>query len=264
MSLEFLPIHAYNPGPMTGPGNTTWLIPGRAPVLIDAGTGHPRHIADLEAALDGATLRAVLVTHVHSDHASGAPVLRDRMPGARFAKMPSDRDARYPVEWHPLADGDVVEAGDTTLVALHTPGHAADHLCFWHEESRTLFAGDLAVKGTTVVIPASSGGDLAAYLDSLARVLALKPARLLPAHGPIIDAPEKLLRMYIDHRLERERQVLAALGAGDTSPEAIVARVYAGLSDALVPMARESVAAHLRKLEQEGRARRGGDRWTII
>lgn len=241
---------------MTGPGNTTWLIPGRVPVLIDAGTGHPRHVADLEAALDGAALQTVLVTHVHSDHASGAPVLRDRMPGTRFAKMPSERDTRYAVEWHPLADGDVIEAGDTTLVALHTPGHAADHLCFWHEESRTLFAGDLAVKGTTVVIPASSGGDLGAYLHSLERVLALKPARLLPAHGPVIDAPDALLRMYIQHRLEREGQVLAALRAGDTSPEAIVARVYAGLTEALVPMARESVTAHLLKLEKDGRARR--------
>ena len=257
-------IHAYNPSPMTGRGNTTWLIPGRVPVLIDAGTGDPRHLDDLEAALGSATLARVLVTHAHVDHASGAPMLHARMPGVRFAKMPwPGRDERYPVEWERLADGDVVEAGDSALTAIHTPGHAPDHLCFWHESTRTLFCGDLAVRGTTVVIPPSAGGDLTEYLASLERVLALAPARLLPAHGPVVDHPERLLRYYLAHRRERDEQVLAALSAGDTSPDAIVARVYTDLSDALVPMARESVTAHLLKLEREGRVRRDGEQWNL-
>ena len=84
----------------------------------------------------------------------------------------------------------IVEAGDDLLRAVHTPGHAPDHLCFWHEESRTLFSGDLAVKGTTVYIPPNLQGDLADYLASLERVRALQPARLLPAHGPVIDDPD--------------------------------------------------------------------------
>ena len=141
--------------------------------------------------------------------------------------------------------------------------HAPDHVAFWHAESRTLFCGDLAMKTGTVVIPAISGGDLSAYLRSLDRVLALEPARLLPAHGPVIDNPTRLLRTYIEHRREREAQVLAALGAGDSSADQIVARIYAGLAAPLVPMARESVTAHLRKLEGEGRVARDGDSWIV-
>jgi glyoxylase-like metal-dependent hydrolase (beta-lactamase superfamily II) len=199
------------------------------------------------------------------DHASGAPALAERFADVRFRKMPwPERDAKWGVPWMPLADGDLVDAGDTTLRAVHTPGHAPDHLCFWHEDSRTLFCGDLAAKGTTIWIPARLQGDLIDYLASLERVLALEPARLLPAHGPPIDDPQRLLRHYIEHRREREEQVIAALRSGAATADAIVARVYQGLRDSLVPLAVESVASHLIKLEREGRARRDGDAWTNI
>jgi glyoxylase-like metal-dependent hydrolase (beta-lactamase superfamily II) len=259
------PIHAFNPGPMTGDGNWTWLIAGAVPTLIDAGTGDPRHVAAIEEALGGAALAQVLVTHAHTDHASGAPALAARWPGARFLKMPwPGRDGKWPVAWRPLAGGDVVLAGDTSLTVVHTPGHAPDHLCFWHGETRALFSGDLAIKGTTVYIPADLLGDLVAYLASLERVIALAPARLLPAHGPVIEEPEKLLRIYIEHRLEREGQVLDALRAGDEHPDAMVTRIYRGIRDSTRPMAREGLLAHLVKLEREGRARRDGEAWHII
>jgi glyoxylase-like metal-dependent hydrolase (beta-lactamase superfamily II) len=258
--LNPIPIHAFNPGPLTGAGNFTWLIPGRHPVLIDAGTGEARHLDALQSALGTARLAAVLVTHAHADHASGAPAIHERMPDTRFAKMPwPDRDAKYPVAWETLADGARIDAGDTTLVAVHTPGHAPDHLCFWHEDTRTVFSGDLAVQGTSVVIPASAGGDLEAYVRSIERVLELDPARLLPAHGPVIKSPATLLRNYLAHRREREEQILAALRDGATSPEHVVARVYTGLSDPLLVMARESVLAHLLKLQREDRVRRRED-----
>lgn len=248
---------------MTGAGNWTWLIPGRVPTLIDAGTGDPRHLEALASALGDAPLAQVLVTHAHADHASGAPVLAQRFPGVRFRKIPHPpRDARWPVSWEALAPGEVVEAGDTTLEAVHTPGHAPDHLCFWHAATRALFGGDLVVEGSTVWIP-SLDGDLAAYLASLERILALAPARIYPAHGPIVDNPERLLRDYLAHRREREAQVLDALAAGDTTAEAMAARIYRGLQAALAPMAVQTIESHLLKLERERRVRRTQNGWEL-
>jgi glyoxylase-like metal-dependent hydrolase (beta-lactamase superfamily II) len=263
--LNPIAIHAFNPGPYTGDGNWTWLLRGRVPTLIDTGTGDPRHLDEVERALDGQALTQVLVTHSHGDHASGAPALAARFPGARFLKMPwPERDSRWPVEWDTIEDGHAIAAGDETLVAIHTPGHAPDHLCFWHAESRTMFCGDLAQKGTTIYVPPNLQGDLISYLASLERVLALRPARLLPAHGPVLADPESVLRGYIEHRREREQQIIAELRAGQTTPEAIVVRLYRGLNEHLVPMARESVLAHLMKLEREGRAARSADAWHMI
>ncbi len=113
-------------------------------------------------------------------------------------------------------------------------------------------------------IPGNQHGDVAAYVASLERVLALEPARVFPAHGPVIDEPARLLRNYIDHRREREDQVLDALRQGDSTSDAMTARIYRGLKEPLIPLARESVTAHLRKLEREGRARREGDAWHIM
>ena len=259
----FIPLHAANPGPMTGQGNWTYFIPGREPVLIDAGTGLPSHlqaIADARAGGPG----HVLVTHAHADHASGAPAIAARWPGAVFSKYPwPGRDEKYQVTWHALADGDRMAAGDDEVEVVYTPGHAPDHVAFWHAGSRTLFAGDLVTPGTTVVILASHGGSLSQYLASLNRVLALRPARLLPAHGPPIDDPAAVITGYLAQRQMREDQIVSALGASVGTIGAIVDRIYQGLSAPLVPMARESVLAHLRKLEDEGRAALVGDEWIL-
>lgn len=250
---------------MTGAGNWTWLITGRVPTLIDAGVGAPQHLEELEKSLRGAALAQVLVTHAHADHADGVMALASRMPSVRFLKMPwPERDRRWPIPWLPLADDGRVEIGDVTARVVHTPGHAPDHVCIWHAETGTLFGGDLAIEGSSVWIPSLLAGDLAAYLSSLERVIALNPSWILPAHGPIIMKPVALLHAYLAHRRERERQIVDALRHGATSAPAIVARVYPELEKGLVPRAEETVLAHLVKLEREGTARRAGDAWNII
>jgi len=263
--MKPIPVHAFNPSPLTGSGNTTWLLLGHVPTLIDAGTGEPQHLDALEDALGGARLAQVLVTHSHIDHASGAPAIAQRMPHVRFLKMPwPEHDSDWHVRWQPLIDGETVPAGDAVLTAVHTPGHSPDHLCFWQPDDQVLFCGDLAWKGSTVVIPSTHGGDIAAYLASLERVIELAPHVMLPAHGDVIDRPIELLREYIDHRMFREQQVIAALRAGITDPTRMVSRIYPSLGAPLVPVARESILAHLMKLEREGRAKHDGEQWLLV
>ena len=263
--MEPIAIHAHNPGPMTGDGNWTWLLKGRVTTLIDAGTGDARHLDAVAAALAGAALAQVLVTHAHGDHSSGALALRDRFAGVRFRKMPwPGRDSKWPVDWDPIVPGELVEAGDGTLSAVYTPGHAPDHLCFWDEDGRSLYCGDLAQSGATVWIPFELRGDLSDYLASIESVLRLAPARLLPAHGPVINEPEPLLRRYVQHRLARERQIVESMLEGAATADEITADVYRALSEKLLPRARQGVLAHLVKLERDGRARRDGEAWHIM
>ena len=151
----------------------------------------------------------------------------------------------------PLHDGDRIAAGDDELIVMATPGHAIDHVCFWNPVTRDVFAGDMVAQGTTILIPAGRGGGLRAYLRSLERLAELAPTRILPGHGPIIDRPLDLIAQYIAHRHEREAQILACLADGITDPDAIVAHVYPGLANALVPSARLSVEAHLEKIAED-------------
>jgi glyoxylase-like metal-dependent hydrolase (beta-lactamase superfamily II) len=158
---------------------------------------------------------------------------------------------------------DVVEAGDTTLRVVRTPGHAPDHLCFFDEGSGDLYCGDLIRAGGTIVIPASKGGNLQQYLDSLVRVRDLSPRRLLPGHGPVIDDPASAIDEYLRHRAHREEEVIAALRAGSMTPEQIAAQVYGAMPPLLAAAAADSVLAHLVKLHDEQRAFVSDDGWRM-
>lgn len=260
-------IEAHNPSPMTGRGNNTYLLWGSdGAALVDAGVGDPAHLAAVASALHthGRILQDVLVTHGHRDHASGASALAAAHPHARLIKFPwPEEDAAYGVDWQYVDADTLLRVGDLDIAALHTPGHSPDHVVFWHEPSRTAFTGDLVIQGGSVMIHSSRGGDLAAYLASLERLLALDPSVLYPAHGPVIDEPSSVLTAHLEHRRSRERQVIEALARGRTTVRAIADLIYDGLDPALMPAACENVRAHLQKLRAEGIARYEHDRWSI-
>ncbi|HUF47002.1 MAG TPA: MBL fold metallo-hydrolase [Vicinamibacterales bacterium] len=248
MEITSVPLRLIspNPGPLTGHGNNTWLFDGDEPTLIDAG-GTPEHLSALAAHLGDRPLARVLVTHGHLDHAGGVPALRERWPDLLACKFPLPGESG----WQPLSDGDIVQAGRTALTVLHTPGHAPDHVCFWDEASRGLYAGDMVIAGTTVMIPAGRGGSLRAYLQSLERLIALAPRRIYPGHGPVIDHPVEVLRAYLAHRHEREAQVLDCLRRGLTDPDAIVTSIYGVLEPSIFNAARQTILAHLDKLRED-------------
>jgi len=149
----------------------------------------------------------------------------------------------------------MIRGDGVTLHAVYTPGHASDHLCYYLEEERALFTGDLILGGSTTVIPPDDG-DLADYLASLRRVMGMDVQRIYPAHGPVLEPARPVIEGYIAHRLEREAQILAALGSGAETAADIVTRVYREVSSTLHPVARLSVLSHLQKLEREGRVAR--------
>lgn len=237
-------IPADNPGPFTGPtGNNTWLVDGTEPLLVDAGIGAASHIERVANALGGRPLARLFVTHDHPDHAAGVPAIRARWPQVEVVEGA-------------VADGREMPAGAGRARVMATPGHSRDHACLWLPGERAFFAGDLLAKGGTVMIAASSGGNLREYLASLRKVRDLGPARVYPGHGPVIEDAIALIDEYVAHRNQREAQIREALASGAATPEEIVAAVYPGLDPALAGAARETVLAHLQKLDEEARSRR--------
>ncbi len=241
-------IVADNPGAMTGPGTNTYLVGIDEIAVIDPGPDDDTHL-DTIAGCGGDRIRWILLTHTHADHSPGAEALRKRT-GAEICAF-DDRDG-VPVD-RTLADGDFIEATEFRIRAIHTPGHASNHLCYFLEEERTLFSGDHIMNGSTVVI-APPDGDMAAYLESLEKVRLKRLRAIAPGHGHLITEPYEKIDEYVAHRLEREAQVLAAVQeAGTTTIDEIVAQLYPALIEELVPRAKQSVHAHLRKLVDDGK-----------
>jgi hydroxyacylglutathione hydrolase len=245
-----------NPGMMTGPGTNTYLVGDRSPVLIDTGAGVPGWMPLLETYMAERGWRAparVLLTHRHKDHLGGVKDLLAQYPGTPVAKM-IHKDADLPSGISDLRDGQRIEADGVTLVPIHTPGHASDHLCYFVPETKSLFTGDLVLGGSTTVIP-DEDGDLAFYMDSLRRILRLDVTTIYPAHGPVIENAKALIKEYIAHRLERERQILAVMGDGKRTIPDMVKVIYAAVPEALHGYAGQSVHSHLKKLKAEKRVK---------
>ena len=249
MNVEL--VLAPNPGPMTGPGTNTWVVgSGEYCIVIDPGPDISDHLAAVQRTVGIRTAVVVAVTHGHPDHAPGAPSLAARLGvpavGPASGGFRPDRV---------IADGDAVGFGTERLVAVATPGHTADSTCFLVGEA--LFTGDHIMGGSTVMVE-----DMKLYLESLRRVQRLEPSVIYPGHGPIVNDPARVVGEYLTHRLEREAQILAAVRAGATTVGEVVGRVYAAVDPALHPAAAVSVAAHLRKLADEGLVRFSGGGWS--
>jgi hydroxyacylglutathione hydrolase len=243
-----------NPGMMTGPGTNTYLVGRRDPILIDTGIGVPEYVPLLDRYLGERGWKSparVVLTHRHKDHLGGVKDLRERFPGLPVAKR-LYRDEELPENIDDIRDGDVIQGDGVTLVAIATPGHASDHLCYYLPEEKALFTGDVVLSGSTSVIPAGDG-DLLDYMNSLRRLQSFDVRRIYSAHGPVIEDGPGRIAEYIDHRLMRERQILDALGNGlDTIP-AMVKTIYADVPEKLHMMAAQSVESHLKKLAREER-----------
>jgi glyoxylase-like metal-dependent hydrolase (beta-lactamase superfamily II) len=244
-------VVAPNPGPYTGPGTNTWIVDaGPVVAVIDPGPDDDRHLAALNRRLAGRTVGVVLVTHGHPDHLPLAE---------RFARPHRASVRRYPE----LGDNDIVRVGSTNIAAIFTPGHSADHLCFWIAEARMLFTGDLVLgQGSSMVTYPE--GDVAAYLRSLDRIAGLEPLILFPGHWDPVDDAMGKIDEYRRHRLEREAQVLAEVRRGrGTAPE-LTGRVYGQLDEKLMVAAEMTLRAHLRKLIDDGVVREEGEVYEAV
>lgn len=222
-----LKILAPNPGPMTLEGTNTYLVGSDPCVVIDPGSEDPAHLEAIRAvAAERGGIGRVLLTHSHADHTAGAEELEVEVV---------------------LAEGGEEHFG---LLAVATPGHAADHVAYL--AGGVCFAGDLVLGlGSTIVPP--GGGALAAYMDSLALLQASDIDLIAPGHGPWITDPEAKLAEYVEHRQMRERRLLTALDGGERSRAALLAAVWDDVPAELLPMAAMAMEAHLEKLEEEDR-----------
>lgn len=257
-------VTAPNPGMMTGPGTNTYIVGGDAFALIDPGPESAAHLQAMLAAV-GDRLRWILCTHTHLDHSPGARALQ-AATGAEVIGMRApqhgNQDSAFAPDRVPGHD-EVVDCGAFTLRAVHTPGHASNHLCYLLDSEKLLFTGDHIMQGSTVVI-GPPDGDMIAYLRSLESLLALDIERVAPGHGHPIEKPHDEARRLIAHRLKREQKVVAAFAAHNPATlDELVPVAYADTSPRLHGVARRSLHAHLIKLESDGRVRREGERWEL-
>lgn len=265
---------AHNPGPFTFKGTGVYIVGGTDVAVIDPGPDMPEHVEALKRALAGKRVTHILVTHCHSDHSPAAKPLKE-WSGARtyaFGPHGSGYDANEAkveaggdMDFMPdvrVKDGEIISGNGFTFECVHTPGHTSNHMCYALREEKALFTGDHIMGwSTTVVTPPD--GNMAQYIASVRKLETRDDAVLYPTHGAPVTDPKPFLAAYVAHRLDRERQVLAAIRDGlDTIP-AMVARMYADVDKRLHPAASRSVLAHLIQLENEGRVKHDGERYRL-
>lgn len=241
-------ILAPNPSIFTGPGTNTYLVGIDEIVVIDPGPDSKEHL-DAIVGCGGDRIRWIAVTHTHPDHAPGVEGLKKRT-GAEVLAFGA-KDGLKPDR--KIKDGHTIEATEFRLTAVHTPGHASNHLCYFLEEERMLFSGDHIMQGSTVVIHPPDG-NMGDYLDSLAKIRKMRLKSIAPGHGTLIAKPSEVIDWYIHHRHDREKAVLAALRkAGSAKIDDLLPVVYADVDEAHQQIGRYSLHAHLLKLAADGK-----------
>lgn len=256
---------ANNPGPFTFKGTNTYLVGEKQLAVIDPGPDDPAHCQAILRAAGGRPITHILVTHTHRDHVDGLPRLKaatgaktcghcrtDAQRGT-IATSPSgtefvDLDFRPDVS---LSAGDRIEGADWGLAAIHTPGHAPDHLCFALEMRDIIFSGDHVMAWNTSVV-APPEGRMADYLKSLELLLDRTDEMFLPGHGGRLMEPQRTVKAYLLHRRWREQSIHAAIKGGTNTIRSLVRVVYRGLDDRLLPAAALSVQAHAEHLIERG------------
>jgi glyoxylase-like metal-dependent hydrolase (beta-lactamase superfamily II)/8-oxo-dGTP pyrophosphatase MutT (NUDIX family) len=252
---------APNPGMMTGPGTNTYLVGENELAVIDPG---PDVVSHLEKIREFKNIRWILCTHTHMDHSPGAAGLKAATGAQLLGRLPPEgQDASFKPDFV-LENGQRLDLGGLSLRAIHTPGHASNHLCYLLEQTRMLFTGDHVMQGSTVVINPPDG-DMRAYLQSLEKLLDEDLAVLAPGHGYLIGAPHKEIRRLIAHRMAREKKVVSSLKNLEmASLEELLPLVYDDVPPRIHRWAARSLSAHLDKLVAEERARADGGRYALV
>jgi glyoxylase-like metal-dependent hydrolase (beta-lactamase superfamily II) len=262
-------VLAHNPSAFTYYGTQTYLIGDETVAVIDPGPDLPEHLDALEQAIGGRPVTAIMCTHTHRDHSPAARPLAERIgaPVIGCAALSLETvgpraDASFDGDYSPervLRSGETLEVDGRSVLAVATPGHTSNHLCFAYEGA--LFTGDHVMGwSTTVVVPPD--GDMAAYMQSLDRLRRRDDRVYYPAHGPAVTNPQQYVRHLMGHRMQREKQILKLVGERPRPIHDIVASAYPALDPRLVPAAGGSVLAHLVDLERRGLVQQQGDAWT--
>jgi glyoxylase-like metal-dependent hydrolase (beta-lactamase superfamily II) len=264
-------VLAHNPSAFTYFGTQTYLIGTEELAVIDPGPDLPAHIDALERAIGGRRVAAIMCTHTHRDHSPAAAPLAQRMGAPIIGCAPlaletvgPRADASFDGNYAPdsvLEDGEALQVGGEPVLAVGTPGHTSNHLCFaWRG---ALFSGDHVMGwSTTVVVPPD--GDMAAYMASLDKLRQREDRIYYPAHGPAVTNPQQYVRHLVGHRMQREKQILTLVGERPRPIPDIVAKAYPGLDPRLTAAAGGSVLAHLIDLERRGLVERRGEAWTAV
>jgi glyoxylase-like metal-dependent hydrolase (beta-lactamase superfamily II) len=257
-------IVAGNAGLMTGPGTNTYLFGGGERAVLDPGPDDARHLDAILAA--GGNIRWILATHTHRDHSPLVLKLAQRT-GATVIGLPPPRDGRQDesfVPTHMPADGERLLLGDSPVIAIHTPGHASNCVCYLLERERLLFTGDHVLEGVSpVILPPD--GDMSAYLASVDKLLPLDFERIAPGHGDVMEHPKRVLAALRAHRIAREDKVLHRLaGVSEATLATLTPLVYDDVPADRHQWARLTLEAHLIKLEREGRVAQHAGHWRSI